>query len=272
LSAVLHPEWHPTDRVVHHARHFRAALERGAHFLAVSDSVRQELIQTFSLPPARITRTYNGVRPAFRPLPEVATRPRLAKLGLPDNYLLYVGTVEPRKNLLTLVRSYCELPAVVRDRCPLVLAGAWGWGCGPVARYYHDEARHRGVIALSYVPEADLPALYNGARALVYPSFYEGFGLPPAEMLACGGAVLASTAEALAETIGPRAHLTDPNDAEGWRTAMGRAITDDGWLSDLRRGASAFAARYTWERCAADTWQVLRHLGGTVEEVGRRAA
>jgi alpha-1,3-rhamnosyl/mannosyltransferase len=126
-----------------------------------------------------------------------------------------------------------------------------------------------GIIHLGYVPEAHLAALYNGARALVFPSLYEGFGLPPVEMLACGGAVLASTAGAVAETVGGQAHLIEPLDVDGWRQAMQRVLTDEDWWQSLRRGAVEAAKPFTWEQCAVDTIQVYRKLTG---ERGRVSA
>src|SRR5205814_588681 len=123
-------------------------------------------------------------------------------LDLPYDYLLYVGTVEPRKNVLTLLRAFCALPVELRRRCPLVLAGGWGWKSAEVAEFFRGEAAAAGVRHLGYTDDRYLPGLYAGARALVYPSFYEGFGLPPLEMLAAGGVVLSSTADALREVLG----------------------------------------------------------------------
>jgi alpha-1,3-rhamnosyl/mannosyltransferase len=151
------------------------------------------------------------------------------------------------------------------------LVGSWGWNTTAVAQYLHAEARHRGVIHLGYLDESYVPAVYNGARALLYPSLYEGFGLPPVEMLACGGAVLASTAGALVETVGGHAHLLHPADVDAWRTALLRVVTDDDWWNHLRRGAVAAARPYTWDRCAADTLRVYRALTDTAAPV-RRAA
>src|SRR5205085_3332784 len=131
-----------------------------------------------------------------------------------------------------------------------------GWNTGEVAAYLHDVARHRGVLHLGYVAEEHVAALYNGARALLYPSLYEGFGLPPIEMMACGGAVLASTAGALQETVGPRAHLIEPEDLAAWRAAMLRVVTDDDWWQQLRQGVQSLAKPYTWDRCAAVTLEV----------------
>jgi alpha-1,3-rhamnosyl/mannosyltransferase len=193
-------------------------------------------------------------------LPEAEVQATLRRLGLPPRYLLYLGTIEPRKNVLTLLRAYCSLPEWLRREYPLLLVGGWGWNAGNVAAYLDGEAKHRGVLHLGYVPEQHLAALYGGARALAFPSYYEGFGLPPMEMLACGGAVLASTAGALAETVGGRAHLIDPHDVSGWRAALVRVLQDDDWWQSLRRGAVEAARPYTWEQCAADTLGVYRTL------------
>jgi alpha-1,3-rhamnosyl/mannosyltransferase len=267
LSVVLHPEWHPADRVAHYERGFRTGLERAAHILTVTEFARQEIIDVLGVPPQRVTVTPNGVRPGLRRLPQAEVRATLHKLGLPPQYLLYLGTLEPRKNVLMLLRVYCSLPSAVRRRWPLVLVGRWGWNTAGLATYLENEARHHGVLHLGYVRDDRLAALYNGARALVFPSFYEGFGLPPMEMLACGGAVLASTAGALVETIGGRAHLIDPHDIDGWRTALLRITQDDEWWQALRLGAEETARPFTWERCAAATLAVYRQVcGATVPQ------
>lgn len=262
LSVLIHPEWHPVDRVAYFERRFTREIFRCQHVVAVSETTRQDVIRALGLPAERVTRTYNGVRRGMQPLPRLTVQKALRELGLPDNYLLYLGTLEPRKNLLILLRAYCALPANYRERWPLVLIGSWGWGAAPLAQYLHDEARHNGVRHVGYVADKHLPALYNGARALVYPSFYEGFGLPPVEMLACGGAVLASTAGAIAETVGGQAHLVAPEDVDGWRAAMLRVVTDDDWWQSLRLGAQEKARPFTWEQCAADTLSVYQKVCG----------
>jgi alpha-1,3-rhamnosyl/mannosyltransferase len=275
LSVVLHPEWHPAERVSYFEREFAAGLARSQHFLAISEFGRAEVIRTLNLPPERVTRTYMGIRASLGPLPAAEVERSLQQLGLPPRYLLYLGTIEPRKNVLRLLQVYCTLPPKLRSRWPLLLVGGWGWNTSAVADFFHNEARHRGVHYHGYIADRHLAALYNGARALVYPSLYEGFGLPPVEMMACGGAVLASTAGALVETVGRRAHLIDPEDTDGWRAALIRVLQDDDWCQELRRGAVDVARPFTWEQCAADTWRVYRHLVGRAKdqpEPLRRAA
>lgn len=271
LSAVLHPEWHPAERNAWYQEHFERAMNQCRHFLAVSEFTRRQVIQVLGVAPDRITCVHNGFRPDCRPLPAPWVRRRLGQLDLPENYLIFVGTVEPRKNVLRLLQAYCGLPDSIRRHWPLLLAGPWGWNAKPIADYYESTARERGVRHLGYVSDADLVVLYNGARALVYPSLYEGFGLPVIEMLACGGAVIASTADALREVAGGCAHHVEPEDVDGLRTAMLRVVTDHEWQQTLRQGSIQRAQWFTWDRAALATLQVYRQLTGKSATVAQAA-
>ncbi len=262
LSVLTHPEWHPAKRLADFARDFERGLRQCVQVVTGAEFIRQEILHTLGLGPERVTVTPYGVRPGLGPLPATVVRDELRRLGLPPQYLLYLGTLEPRKNLLMLLRAYTSLPLETRSAFPLLLVGNWGWNTADLADYYEREARHRGVLHLGYVADEHLATLYNGARALVFPSFYEGFGLPPVEMLACGGAVLASTAGAVVETVGQHAFLLDPHDEDGWRRALLRVIEDSDWWRWLRDGAVRAAAPYTWVRCAATTLAVYRQVTG----------
>jgi alpha-1,3-rhamnosyl/mannosyltransferase len=264
-------DWHPADRVAHFEKHFESSVKRCAHLLTDSECMRRELLQTFGVRPDQVTCIPLGMRADLRPLPAETVDPVLRRLGLPRQYLLHVGTLEPRKNLHLLMRAYVELPSKVRERCPLVLAGGWGWNVAGLADYYHGVARYAGVRLLGYVADRDLPALYNGARALVFPSHYEGFGLPPLEMMACGGAVISSMAGALVETTGHQAHLLDADDLRGWRKAMHGIITDDDWQRELQRGAVEVVRPFTWQRCARRTYRVYCSVLGIGHAVPRAA-
>src|SRR5262249_58298732 len=139
----------------------------------------------------------------------------------------------PRRSFLRLPRTSGRTPPAIRESCPLVLVGGWGWNQDEIARLLESDGRRLGIVHLGYVADRDLPAVYNGATALVFPSFYEGFGLPVLEMMACGGAVLASTAEVLVELVADQAHLIDPCDPHALPDAIARVVTDADWRSTL---------------------------------------
>lgn len=272
LSLLVHRQWHPAERVAWFTDNVPRMLAQCSHFLTDSDFSRREAMRVLGIRPERITRVYVGIRPHLGPLSAQDVAQQLHQLGLPSRYLLYVGTIEPRKNLLLLMRAYCALPEALRSTWPLLLVGRWGWNAALEADYLENTAAARGVMHLGYVPEQHLAALYNGARALVYPSLYEGFGLPPVEMMACGGAVLASSAGAVAEVVAGRGHLIDPHDEGGWRAALARVLTDDDWCQSLRENVVRLARSYTWERCAAETARVYRSLYSSQEPTTYKAA
>jgi alpha-1,3-rhamnosyl/mannosyltransferase len=234
--------------------------------------VRNELIDELNCPPHRVTAVHNGVGPQFVPQPAEEVRRVRAALDLPEKFFLCVGTIEPRKNLTTAMRAFVGLPPAVRAACPLVLAGPWGWRSEAERELYDREGRAAGVRHLGYVSADDLPGLYAAARALVYPSHYEGFGLPPVEMLACGGAVIASTADAVREVVAGHAWFVDADDVGGWKDALHRAATDDDFLERLRTNGTRLAAKYSWERAAADTLRVYAKVLGRPETETRKAA
>jgi alpha-1,3-rhamnosyl/mannosyltransferase len=168
--------------------------------------------------------------------------------------------VEPRKNLTTLLRAFCDLPAAIRESCPLVLGGSWGWRSEPERELFESEARHKCVRYLGYIADDDLPGLYAGAEALFYPSHYEGFGLPPIEMMATGGAAVVSTADAVREVVGKQAIQIEPGDLEGWREALRRTITDRDYLAAFRGRGVAHAAQFSWTEAARSTLAVYRRV------------
>lgn len=258
LSVLLHPEWHPAERVRQHERQFERCLHESRHVITVSETIRQEVIRHLGITAEKITAVHNGVQGNMRPLPRPELAPVLRRLSLPDEFVLYVGSIEPRKNLMTLMRAYCGLPAELRSRFPLVLCGPWGWNYEREGQYFDAIGRHRGVRHIGYVDDADLPALYNAARVLAYPSHYEGFGLPPVEMLACGGAVIASTAPALREVLREHAEFVEPTDETGWRLALQRVLSDDDFRLGLSCNGVEHASRFTWRRSAEQLWNVYR--------------
>lgn len=260
LSVILYPQWHPADRVKRYEQAFARGVQSAAHILVVSETVREQAIRILGIEPRKITTVHNGIGPNFRPQSPESIAAVRQRWQMPARYLLYVGTIEPRKNLATLLRAYCDLEASLREACPLVLAGGWGWKSEPERELFESVGKYRGVRYLGYVADEDLPGLYAGAVALLYPSHYEGFGLPPVEAMACGSAAIVSTAEAIREVVGSQAIQIEAVDVEGWRDAMRRAIADRSYLDRYRDGGMAHAARFTWEQSARTTLQVYRQV------------
>jgi glycosyltransferase involved in cell wall biosynthesis len=251
LSVFLYPQWHPAARVAAFEKGFPRMLAEASHFITDAECVRTEFIDRFSIPRDKVTCVYPGIGERFAPAPARRTARALKKLGLEPGYFLAVGAIEPRKNLHLAMQAYCDLPAAMRERHPFVLAGPWGWNWKEVREFFDAEAGRRGVRHLGYVPDGALPDLYRGAKALVFPSFYEGFGLPPLEMAACGGAVLASDIPPLRETLGRRALFVSPFDRDKWRQAMHDAIADDSRLDPFRREGPSIREQFSWTVAAA---------------------
>jgi glycosyltransferase involved in cell wall biosynthesis len=238
------------------------ALRRGATVCTPTAAVGAEVADTYRLPPERLVVTPLGVGPAWR----AATPPDpawLAANGLPERYLLFVGNREPRKNLPTLLAAYRELlagrvPGAGRGGSgspvpPLVLVGPAGWGEALDLAGLPAEA----VRTPGYLPEDDLARVVAGAAALVFPSWYEGFGLPALEALACGTPVVATDLPALREVLGDQAELVPPGDAAALADALARVLEDPGG-EPARTARRARAAAFTWRACAQATLTAYR--------------
>jgi glycosyltransferase involved in cell wall biosynthesis len=263
LSVLLHPEWHPAERVKIHEAKFLPAIHKANHVITGSEQVRQELLAYMSISPNKVSAVYYGIGEEFKRLPENELNAVKARLQLPERFLLYVGAVEPRKNLLTALKAFVDMPTEERRSCPLLLAGPWAWKATDVANFFRDYAQPAGARHLGYVSDQDRVALYNCAAALIYPSRYEGFGLPPLEMLACGGGgVLAATAKAVVEVLKPHGFFIDPDDQSGWRNAMINVARDRDFFGKDRSSAMKHAQQYTWTRCAQETLAVYHKALG----------
>jgi alpha-1,3-rhamnosyl/mannosyltransferase len=235
------------------------ALERADAVITVSDYIATEVRSQFGLPADRVHAVHHGVDPAFRPLDTAAVRPTLERYGLVSGgYLLCLATLEPRKNFERLITAFEALPAVLRARYPLVLAGAGGWRNAAI-RSRIDRLEARGELRhLGYVAAEDRAPLYVGAHGFAYPALYEGFGLPPLEAMACGTPVMVSDRSAMPEVAGDAALLVDPEDIQGMTEGLQRLCQDEPLRERLCRAGPLRAARFTWARCAAETVAVYR--------------
>jgi alpha-1,3-rhamnosyl/mannosyltransferase len=261
LSFVHYPETHPKDRLAYLNRYLPPALKDAAHVVTDSHEVRREAIAHFGLDPARTTAIHLGVDRAYGPHREAQCREALGRYGLRHGgYVLSVGTLEPRKNLAAAIRSYADVPERLRRDIPLVVVGRRGWLSDQVEGMIRAGETSGWLRFLGFVPQTHLPAIYAGARLFVYPSRYEGFGLPVVEAMASGVPVVTSSVSCLPEISGDGAELVHPDDVDGLRATLERLLGDDARRAQLRALGLARATRFSWQRCAEETVAVYRRV------------
>ncbi|WP_161794865.1 glycosyltransferase family 4 protein [Desulfonatronum thioautotrophicum] len=267
LSFLHYPAYHPKERLVLLDRELPKTLCQADHILTDSEFVRQEILQILGVAAQRVSVTPLGVDPAFQPMSMQRTRPVLRDLHLEHGrYLLCVATREPRKNLARLLTAYAGLPTGIRAFFPLVLAGSGGWLTADLERVMRPLETAGAVRRLGYVPEHRLPALVAGAAGLTMPSFYEGFGLPVLEAMACGVPVLTANRASLPEVAGDAALLVDPDDEQAIREGMEQLLTDELFRQTARERGLKQAARFTWAECVEKTIQVYRRVTGKTSD------
>ncbi len=241
---------------------------RANHLIADSESTRRDIVRIWGIPEERVSVVYCGVDRRFRPINDNEALDRVRdKYALPERFFLFVGKIEPRKNLTGLIRIFTRLvEAHPGLRQHLVIAGGKGWDYEPVfAAAAASPARAR-IHFVGFVDDADLPALLSCADALVYPSHYEGFGLPPLEAMACGTPVVVSDRASLPEVVGDAGYVLPLEEEQSWLTALlALAESEETRAAYARRGLTR-AKRFTWEAAAGALlmvyWSVLGGLGG----------
>jgi len=228
----------------------RMSVRRARRVIAVSESTKRDLVEIYDISPAKIDVVYNGVDARFQPLPADQAAAFRQQQGLPDRFILFVGTLEPRKNIVSLIDAYARLP---KERPPLVLVGGKGWFYDEIFGRVEALGLTGEVRFAGFVPAEDLPLWYNAADLFVYPSLYEGFGLPPLEAMACGTAVITSTASSLPEVVGQAGQLVDPTDTEALAAAMAQVLGSRELQQEMETAGLAQAAGFSWEETARKT-------------------
>jgi len=261
LSFARLPETVEPRNRVHLARNVPASLERADAVIAVSDFTRRETEAICPASRGKVHVIHHGVRRVFRPLDETERHTEHAAGGLPQRYILAVGTVEPRKNLDLLLEAMGLLrrDGVFSD-VGLVVAGARGWLADETEQQLAEAQRSGWVVRLGYVPDEALRRLYCGASALAFPTRYEGFGLPALEAMACGLPVVCSKVASLPEVVGDAAILVEDPSADAFADSLKRVLADEALAADLRRRGLDRAAGFTWEKAARETLDLYRHV------------
>lgn len=270
LSFLAVPEYHDASLRRYLATAVPRAVARAAHVLADSESTRQELMERLHVPAGRISVVYPGVDPRFRPFDrhqpgEAALLQRArAAYALDNPFVLSVGTLEPRKNFEGLIKAYALLQSRKQITHELIIAGGGGWQHTREALLALVDDLHLGgnILFPGFVADDLLPALYNLADLVVYPSHYEGFGLPVLEALACGAPVLTTRTTSLPEVGGSAAvYVDDSRDVEALAGAIERLLGDAELRARLRQAGPAQAAAFTWERTARQLLDVYTKVG-----------
>ena len=251
MAIYRHPEWFPGGQALSTRLVVPRSMRRADAIVAVSASTARDVAELFGVEPGRLEVVPEGVSDRFHPMPAERLDDVRRRLGLPGRYILFVGTIEPRKNLPTLLDGWSRM----RGRPPVVVAGTWGWRCQDVRERLERLAPE--VRVLGPVSGDDLPGLYNLAACLAHPAWYEGFGLTPLEAMECGVPVVASGVSSLPEVVGDAGLLVDPADVEGWTEALERVCGDVEVAATLRRRGILRAAEFTWSRAAQRTWRVM---------------
>lgn len=263
LSFLRHPEFFSWRgrlwaRLV---RPFRLA-QSAAHLIAMSEATRADILDFFKVRPEKVSAVYSGILSRFRPLPKSHPRLKIVreKYKLPGRFILSLGTLEPRKNLVGLIRAYELVIRSLPSAPPLVIAGPAGWLYEEILRAAEHSPAAKKIVFTGPIAEADRVFVYNAAQLFVYPSFLEGFGFPPLEAMACGVPVITSHTASLPEAVGLAAITIDPYRLSELALAMQTALTDKALRERLIKAGFAQARRFSWQKTAQETLKVFTRV------------
>ena len=260
LSFIHYPQYLTAESRQYYNGQIKSSVARADHILVDSEATKRDLIDILSVPADLITVHMLGVAEAFRPLPRELTAAVICALGLPTEYFLFVGTLEPRKNLVGLAKAYRDLKLELPDAPKLVIVGRPGWHYKQLMLDLRKVGIDQHIVIQQDVSDEQLPALYNHALALVTPSYYEGFGLTALEAMACGTVPIVSCVASLPEIVGDVGLLIDPHDTATIADALKTALTEPSWREAQAAAALQRAAGFRWidtGRCVLDCYDAL---------------
>nr|WP_286207195.1 glycosyltransferase family 1 protein [Thermomicrobium sp. CFH 73360] len=258
LAFVYFPEHYPAAKRWYLRLLTGLSVRRARRVIAVSETTRRDVVRTYGIAPERISTIPNGIDADWRRIDDAELERWRGQQGLPERFLLFVGTVQPRKNLIALLEAFAQLGP--EFPWPLFVVGAAGWLDSPIYRRVEDLGLARRVRFTGYVPPEELRYWYSAATIFIYPSLYEGFGLPVLEAMACETPVITSNCSALPEVAGDAAVLVEPTDPLAIAAAIQSLVMDEERRRVLAQAGRERARQFTWERTARETAAVYRAL------------
>lgn len=261
LAFVRYAETFPADRLQWLEKYLPQSLSSAGKIITISEFTKKELIDLMGISQTRIETIHLGVDPSFTPRKENDLIDSLQTFNLtPKGYILSVGTLEPRKNITALLAAYETLPYRVQNNWPLVVVGMRGWKDHTIAKRIDALVRKGVVRFLGYIPDDMLPRIYAGAKLFVFPSLYEGFGLPLLEAMACGVPTLASNRASLPEIGGNAPEYINPEDTEAMADVIQLLLNDTIKYNTHTELGLDRARQFTWQKCAENTYGVYRKI------------
>ncbi|MEW6418732.1 MAG: glycosyltransferase family 1 protein [Nitrospirota bacterium] len=254
FSFYRYPEWHPVDRVEYFSKNFFKRIKKSDVIITISKYVEKEALEILKIRDTKVMTVYPGYNAVFSTVENNRIKNRL------DNYILFVGSIEPRKNLIGLLNAYLLLPEYIKRDFKLLLVGFKGWGNSEILGLLN---KLRGNVEyLGYVDTEELTNLYRGASCFAYPSLYEGFGLPPLEAMACGCPVVVSNVASLPEVCGDAACYVDPYNVENIAEGIRKVLTDKTLKLSLIEKGLERAKLFSWEKSAKEYIKVFEEISG----------
>ena len=268
LSLLLHPETHERRSVARAKRRLPVMAKAADAIVVPTEAIKQEVCERLRVGEQKVFAVPEAARAFFRPVEFAETKATRERLGIGDEFVLTVGTIEPRKNIPVLVKAFERLVTreseIVRvkseQRLQLVIAGGKGWLSGPSFEAIENSPAAGQIVVTGYLDDEALRDLYSSCRVFVYPSLYEGFGLPPIEAMACGAAVIVSNNSALVESTAGAAMIADAREPEAWARAMSELLNDDDQRASLIEAARRRVSELSWKQTAIKTLQIYESL------------
>lgn len=262
MSCKIFPEYHPIHRTLRF-KLFENRMRNVDRIITISENSRQEIINLLKVPEDRVAVTYLGASNEYKPL--TITVEQILQLkalyNIPDQYVLYVGTVEPRKNLNRLIEAFHIFKQESHHpEVKLVIVGGKGWLYDKIFSRIKELKMEKDIIFTGYVQDEYLPFLYNLALAFIYPSIYEGFGLPPLEAMSCGTPVISANTSSIPEVVGDAGLLIDPYNINEIAGALLQVIQSNSLRSEMSRKGLEQAGKFSWEKCASETLKIYSEL------------